>query len=137
LYEIFKLKEEFSMAGKFVIREIKEGFLFDLKAANGEVILSSQVYSSLATCKNGIESVRQNAPEAAVEDQTVEGFTEEKNPKFEIYVYKNGDYRFRLNAKNGQVIGSGERYKSKAGCQNGIESVKKNSVDAVIVEEKN
>jgi uncharacterized protein len=125
------------MAGKFVIREIKEGFLFDLKAANGEVILSSQVYSSLATCKNGIESVRQNAPEAAVEDQTVEGFTEEKNPKFEIYLYKNGDYRFRLNAKNGQVIGSGERYKSKTGCQNGIESIKKNSVDAVIVEEKN
>jgi len=125
------------MAGKFVIREIKEGFLFDLKAANGEVILSSQVYSSLATCKNGIESVRQNAPEAAVEDQTVEGFTEEKNPKFEIYVYKNGDYRFRLNAKNGQVIGSGERYKSKTGCQNGIESIKKNSVYAVIVEEKN
>jgi uncharacterized protein YegP (UPF0339 family) len=125
------------MASKFVIREIKEGFLFDLKAANGEVILSSQVYSSLATCKNGIESVRQNAPEAAVEDQTVEGFTEEKNPKFEIYVYKNGDYRFRLNAKNGQVIGSGERYKSKTGCQNGIESIKKNSVDAVIVEEKN
>jgi uncharacterized protein len=137
LFVILKLKEEFYMAGKFVIREIKEGFLFDLKAANGEVILSSQVYSSLATCKNGIESVRQNAPEAAVEDQTVEGFTEEKNPKFEIYLYKNGDYRFRLNAKNGQVIGSGERYKSKAGCQNGIESVKKNSVDAIIVEEKN
>ena len=123
------------MAGKFVIREIKEGFLFDLKAANGEVVLSSQVYSSLATCKNGIESVRQNAPDAAVEDQTIEGFTDEKNPKFEIYVYKNGDYRFRLNAKNGQVIGRGERYKSKTGCQNGIESIKKNSVDAVIVEE--
>ena len=123
------------MAGKFVIREIKEGFLFDLKAANGEVILSSQVYSSLATCKNGIESVRQNAPDAAVEDQTIEGFTQERNPKFEIYLYKNGDYRFRLNAKNGQVIGSGERYKSKTGCQNGIESIKKNSVDAVIVEE--
>jgi len=125
------------MASKFVIREIKEGFLFDLKAANGEVILSSQVYSSLATCKNGIESVKQNAPDAAVEDQTIEGFTEEKNPKFEIYLYKNGDYRFRLNAKNGQVIGSGERYKSKTGCQNGIQSIKKNSVDAVIVEEKN
>jgi len=125
------------MASKFVIREIKEGFLFDLKAANGEVILSSQVYSSLASCKNGIESVRQNAPDAAVEDQTIEGFTQERNPKFEIYLYKNGDYRFRLNAKNGQVIGSGERYKSKTGCQNGIESIKKNSVYAVIVEEKN
>jgi len=125
------------MASKFVIREIKEGFLFDLKAANGEVVLSSQVYSSLATCKNGIESVKQNAPDAAVEDQTIEGFTEEKNPKFEIYLYKNGDYRFRLNAKNGQVIGSGERYKSKTGCQNGIQSIKKNSVGAVIIEEKN
>ena len=125
------------MAGKFVISEINEGFKFDLKAANNEVVLSSQVYSTLESCKNGIESVRVNAPDAPVEDQTIKGFETVKNPKFEIYTYKNGDYCFRLNARNGQVIGSGERYKSKAGCQNGIESVKKNSADALIVEEKN
>ena len=125
------------MAVKFVIREIDKGFIFDLKAVNGEIILSSEVYSSLAACKNGIESVRTNAPNANVEDQTIEGFATEKNPKFEIYVYKNGDYRFRLNAKNGQVIGTGERYKSKTGCQHGIESIKKNSAEAIIVEEGN
>jgi hypothetical protein len=129
------LEEVFLMAGKFVISKIDEGFRFDLRAANGENILSSQPYTSLAACKKGIESIMANAPIATVEDQTVEGFSPETNPKFEIYEYRNGDYRFRLNAKNGEMIGSGQRYKSKAGCQNGIESIKKNSVDAIIVEE--
>jgi hypothetical protein len=124
------------MAGKFLINKIDEGFRFDLKAANGENILSSQPYTSLASCKKGIESIRSNAPIAPVEDQTIEGFTTEKNPKFEIYEYRNGDYRFRLKARNGEPIGTGQRYQSKAGCQNGIDSIKKNSVDAIIVEEE-
>lgn len=124
------------MSGKFVISNIDERFRFDLKAANGEIILSSQPYSTIASCKKGIESIRTNAPIAPVEDQTIEGFTTEKNPKFEVYEYRNGDYRFRLNAKNGELIGTGDRYKSKAGCQNGIDSIKKNSVEAIIVEEK-
>lgn len=128
-------KEEGSMSGKFVINKIEEAFRFDLKAANGEIILSSQPYVTLASCKKGIESIRTNAPEAPVEDQTVEGFATEKNPKFEVYEYRNGDYRFRLNAKNGELIGTGDRYKSKAGCLNGIESIRKNSVDALLVEE--
>ncbi len=124
------------MAGKFVISRIDGKLRFDLKAGNGEMILSSQPYASLASCKKGIESIRTNAIKAPVEDQTIDGFTTEKNPKFEIYEYRNGDYRFRLKAKNGQLIGSGERYKSKAACQNGIESIKKNSVEAIILEEK-
>ncbi len=125
------------MAGKFVIGKIDEKFRFDLKAANGEIILSSQPYVSLASCKKGIESIRTNASIAPIEDQTIDGFTTEKNPKFEIYEYRNGDYRFRLNAKNGELIGTGDRYKSKAACQKGIESIKKNSVEAIIVEEIN
>lgn len=125
------------MAGKFLVSKIDEGFRFDLKAVNSEIILSSQPYSSHASCIKGIESIRINAPIAPVEDQTIEGFITEKNPKFEVYRYRNGDYRFRLIAKNGELIGSGERYKSKAGCQNGIASIKKNSVEATIVEEKN
>ena len=124
------------MAGKFVIKETKTGVKFDLKAANSEVILSSEVYASLASCKSGIASVRANAPVAAIEDQTVEGFAKEKNPKFEVYTDKSGDTRFRLKAKNGQIIGTGEAYKSKASCQNGIASVKKNAVDAVVVDDK-
>jgi uncharacterized protein YegP (UPF0339 family) len=130
------MEEEFSMAGKFLVNKIDEGFRFDLKAANGEIILSSQPYKSLESCKKGIASIKTNASIAPIEDQTIEGFTTEKNPKFEVYQYRNGDYRFRLMAKNGELIGSGDRYKSKAGCQNGIDSIKKNSVEAIIVEEK-
>lgn len=121
--------------GKFVIKKTGTGVKFDLKAGNGEVIATSEVYSSDAACRNGIESVRKNAPVAAVEDQTVEGYTAEKNPKFEVYQDKAGEYRFRLKATNGQIIATGEGYKAKAGCQNGIESVKKNAPDAEVVEQ--
>ena len=121
--------------GKFEIKKTKnDGFMFNLKAGNGEVIATSETYNSLDACKNGINSVITNAPEAAVEDQTVEGFTTEKNPKFELYEDKQGEFRFRLKAKNGQIIATGEGYKAKAGCKNGIESIKKNVVDAKIVE---
>jgi len=116
--------------GKFVIKKTETGVKFDLKAGNGEVIATSEVYSSDSACKNGIESVRKNAPIAAVEDQTQEGYAKEKNPKFEVYQDKAGEYRFRLTATNGQIIATGEGYKAKASCLNGIESVKKNAPNA-------
>ena len=118
--------------GKFVIKETNTGIKFDLKANNGEIILNSEVYRSERSCKNGIASVAKNAPIAAVEDQTVEGFAKEKCPKFEIYTDKAGELRFRLKATNGQIIGASEGYKSMDSCVNGIESVKKNAVDAKI-----
>ena len=121
--------------GKFVVKEVKTGFKFDLKAGNGEVIATSEVYTSEAACKNGVESVRKNAPVANVENQTVEGYAAEKHPKFEVYTDKAGEYRFRLKATNGQVIATSEGYTAKAGCINGIESVKKNAEVAEIVEE--
>ena len=121
--------------GKFVIKPAKSGgFVFNLKAGNGEVIAQSQVYETLDSCKNGVNSVITNAPVAALEDQTVEGFATEKNPKFEMYEDKAGEFRFRLKAKNGQVIATGEGYKAKASCKNGIESIRKNVVDAKIEE---
>ena len=55
--------------GKFVIKESNAGFHFVLKAANGEVIATSQVYSSKESCKKGIESVKKNAPEAEVVEE--------------------------------------------------------------------
>lgn len=116
--------------GKFVIKGAKNGVKFDLKATNGEVILSSEVYNSLRSCKAGIASVAKNAPIAALEDQTAEGFAREKCPKFELYTDKAGEFRLRLKAKNGQIIGVGEGYKKKASCLNGIESIRKNAVDA-------
>ena len=118
--------------GKFVVRETGTGIKFDLKAGNGEVIATSEVYSAEASCMNGIESVKKNAPVAAVEDQTVEGYVTEKNPKFEVYQDKAGEYRFRLKATNGQVIVTGEGYKAKVSCMNGVESVKKNAPDAEV-----
>ena len=121
--------------GKFVIKQTKTGVKFDLKATNGQVIATSEVYSSLDACKKGIESVRKNAPVAAVEDQTVEGFATEKNPKFEIYKDKAGEYRFRPTATNGQTIAVSEGYTAMDSCKNGIASVKKNAPDAEVVEE--
>lgn len=121
--------------GKFVMRKTNTGVKFDLKAGNGEVIATSEVYSSDAACKNGIASVQKNAPTAPVENQTVEGYAIEKNPKFEVYTDKAGEFRFRLKASNGQIIAVSEGYKAMAGCMNGIESVKKNAVDAPTVEE--
>ena len=122
--------------GKFVIRNTKTGVKFDLKAGNGEVIATSEVYASQAACKNGVESVRKNAPVAAVEDQTVEGFAVEKHPKVEIYTDKAGEFRVRLKATNGQIIAVSEGYKAMASCKNGIESVKKNATEAAVVVEE-
>ena len=121
--------------GKFVIRNTNTGIKFDLKAGNGEVIATSEVYTTEAACKKGIASVQKNAPVAGVENQTVEGYAAEKHPKFEVYADKAGEYRFRLKATNGQVIATSEGYKALASCMNGIESGKKNAVDAEIVKE--
>lgn len=119
--------------GKFVIKESKAGFRFNLVAANGETIVASQVYKTASGCKNGIASVQKNAPVAAVENQTVKDFKVEKNPKFEVYADKSGEFRFRLKATNGQIIAVGEGYKAIKSCMNGIASVKKNAIDAKIV----
>lgn len=118
--------------GKFVVKETATGIKFDLKAGNGEVIATSEVYSTEYACLNGIESVKKNCV-GDVEDQTVENIIEVKHPKFEVYTDKAGEYRFRLKARNGEVIAVSEGYKSKDGCLNGIESVKKNAPDAEVV----
>ena len=121
--------------GKFVMREVASGIKFDLKATNGQVIATSEVYSTAAACKKGIESVKTNAAVAKTEDQTVEGFEKLTHPKFEMYTDKAGEFRFRLKARNGEVIAVSEGYVTKANCINGIESVIKNAPDAAVVEE--
>ena len=118
--------------GKFVVKNTKTGVKFDLKAGNGEVILTSEVYTTERSCMKGVASVQKNAPIAPVEDQTVENFEKQKCPKFEIYLDKAGEIRFRLKATNGQIIGVSEGYKAMPSCVNGIDSVKKNAADAKI-----
>ena len=119
---------------KFVIRTVNSGIKFDLKATNGQTILTSEVYTTEAACRKGIESIMKNAPTANVENQTEEGYETMTHPKFEMYQDKAGEFRFRLKARNGEIIGTSEGYTAKAGCLNGIESVKKNAADAEIVE---
>lgn len=121
--------------GKFVVKETANGgFKFDLKAGNGEVIASSQIYKSEKACYAGIESVKTNCA-AEVEDQTVENFEVKKHPKYEMYTDKAGEIRFRLKAKNGEIIATSEGYKAKAGALNGIASVGKNAPDADTVKQ--
>lgn len=121
--------------GKFVVRTVSSGIKFDLKADNGQVIATSEVYSSEAACTKGIESVKKNAPIANFEDQTVEPPVTAVNPKFEMYTDKKGEFRFRLKARNGEIVAVSEGYNAKAGCANGIESVRKNAPDAAIIKE--
>ena len=118
--------------GKFVISDAKNGVKFNLKAGNGEVIAHSEVYSSLASCKKGVASVIKNAPIAKIEDQTKEGYKKESNPKFEVYQDKKGEYRFRLKARNGQIIAVGEGYTTMKACDNGIASVRKNAAEGKV-----
>ena len=120
--------------GKFVISKAKTGVMFNLRAGNGQVIATSEVYNSKTSAMNGIESVKKNCT-AVIEDQTKADYTVEKNPKFEMYKDKKGEVRFRLKAGNGQSIATSEGYKDNAACKNGIESVKKNAPTAEIVDE--
>ncbi len=107
--------------GKFVVSKRKnEEFQFNLKATNGQVILTSEGYTTKSACMNGIESVKKNSQDES---------------KFEVLKAKNGKYYFNLKATNGQIIGSSQMYESLAGCQNGIQSVMNNAPDAEIVEE--
>ena len=121
--------------GYFVVRKTNTGVKFDLHAGNHEVIATSEVYASDASCKKGIASVRRNAAVAGVQDLTEEPVATVHCPKFEVYKDKAGEFRFRLKATNGQVIATGEGYTTHANCVNGVESVKKNAVDADIVTE--
>ena len=120
--------------GKFVIKETKTGIKFNLKAGNGEVIATSEVYTTEAACRKGIESVRNNCA-SPIEDQTVEPIEVQKHPKYEVYQDKAGEFRFRLKATNGQIIAVSEGYKALSGCKNGIESVRKNADSEIVMQE--
>ena len=120
--------------GKFVVKAGKGGFRFNLLATNGQVIATSEGYSTEEACLNGIESVRTSCL-GPIEDQTVENFEVLTHPKFEVYQDKAGEYRFRLKARNGQIVATGEGYKQKASCLNGVDSIKRNAPEAPVEKE--
>ena len=106
------------MAAKFEIYPDKAGeYRFRLKAGNGENILASEGYKAKASCMNGVESVKKNAPDEAC---------------YEKKETSAGKFMFNLKSTNGQVIGTSQSYQSASGRDNGIQSVMKNAPDAVI-----
>lgn len=104
--------------GKFEITTRKNGeFQFNLKAGNGQVILTSEGYTTKSACNNGIESVRKNSQD---------------DSRFDRKTSTNGKPYFNLKASNGQIIGNSEMYESESSRDNGIASVTKNAPDAEI-----
>jgi uncharacterized protein YegP (UPF0339 family) len=130
--KIAKNKKGMDLMSKFVIRAVNSGVKFDLKATNGQVIATSEVYDTRASCLRGIESVRKCAPVAGLENQPAESWEKVSHPKFEMYVDKGGEFRFRLKARNGKIIAISEGYTTRASCENGIDSVRKNAEIAEI-----
>ena len=118
--------------GKFAIRNVPSGVKFDLRADNGEVIASSEVYTSLAACRRGIESVRKSAATGHLEDLTEQPQIACPNPKFQLFSDRAGLYRFRLRCRNGKIVAISEGYTTKAACLAGVESVVSNAPEAPI-----
>ncbi len=119
--------ERMPKMSRFVLRKVNTGIKFDLFAANGEEILSSEVYESRAACLRGVESVRKNAPTARLENQTEPDVFCLPNPKFELFTDKSGAFRFRLRSRNGKIIAVSDSYTTKTAALGGIESVRKNA----------
>lgn len=108
------------MAGKFEIKAGKTGkFRFNLKASNGQIILTSEAYESRAAAVKGITSVKKNAG---------------NDKRFERKTAKDGSPYFVMKAANGEPIGKSEMYKTKASMENGIASVAKHAPDAPVTD---
>ena len=106
------------MAGVFELSKSSDGqFRFVLKAGNGEIILTSELYTTRAAAENGIASVQTNSP---------------LDERYEKKTAKNDKEHFNLKAGNHQIIGSSQLYASAASRDAGIESVKKNGVTTTI-----
>lgn len=106
------------MPGKYELKKTSNGqFMFNLKAVNHQVILTSERYKAKASAENGIASVKTNSPD----DQ-----------RYDRRVAKDGSHYFVLKAANNEIIGKSEMYKAKSSMENGIESVKTNGPTASI-----
>jgi uncharacterized protein len=108
------------MAGKFELKTSANGkFHFNLKAGNGQIILSSESYETRTAAENGIESVKKNAGDDA---------------RYERKTSTKGEPFFVLKAGNGEPIGRSEMYSSESALENGIASVKENAPEATIAD---
>ena len=97
---------------KFQLYPSGNEYRFRLKAKNGQNILASEGYTSKASCQNGIQSVKVNAP---------------IDSRYDRKTASNGQFYFNLKAGNGEIIGTSEMYTTEAARENGIASVKTNA----------
>ena len=110
------------MPGKFELLKAKDGeFRFVLKGANGEVILTSELYKHKESAEKGIASVKKNASE---------------DKRYERKTSHSGKPFFVLKAGNHEVIGTSQMYKSAASMEEGIAAVKSNAAQAEVIEVK-
>lgn len=107
--------------GKFVItKRVNDEYQFNLKAGNGEIIITSEGYKAKDSCKKGIESVKINSQD---------------DSRFERKIAINDKFYFVLKARNGEIIGKSQMYATKQSMEKGIDSVKENAPHAEIVDE--
>lgn len=118
-------------AGKFRVIKIKNGYKFDVVRSNGEIVMTSQVYSREDSCIKGVDSVIKCAV-ATIDDTTIDNAVTVHNPKFQIYTDKANEFRFRLKAKNGEIIGVSAGYSNKNKCLSAVAQVIKAAGNAYI-----
>ncbi|KAA0129740.1 DUF1508 domain-containing protein [Chryseobacterium sp. SN22] len=107
--------------GKFVItRRVNQEYQFNLKAGNGEIVLTSEGYVQKGSCHKGIESVKVNSQD---------------DSRYDKRTAVNGKLYFVLKARNGEIIGKSQLYNSKSGMESGIAAVKLNAYAAEIIDE--
>lgn len=122
--------------GKFVIKKTDNGnFVYKLYSSNHRVVaIGAGLYTSIASCKSGINSVRNNAESAPVEDQTLQKWEEKKFPKWQIYFDKKGEVRLRLLASNGNIVATtNDGYLSRDAAKKGIEAIARAAKGSSIV----
>ncbi|MDR6159512.1 uncharacterized protein YegP (UPF0339 family) [Chryseobacterium sp. SLBN-27] len=107
--------------GKFIITQrVNNEYQFNLKAGNGEIILTSEGYVQKASCHKGIESVKVNSQD---------------DSRYDRRTAVNGKDYFVLKARNGEIIGKSQLYSTRSEMENGIASVKFNAPTAEIVDQ--
>src|SRR5690625_1934026 len=108
------------MAGWYVLKKSGDKFMFNLKAANGEVILTSQRYASRASAENGMSSVQRNSP---------------ADDRYERLESRSEQTCITRQAEYATVTGTSQKYKTVSCRSNGIEWVKTNAPSDDIREE--
>lgn len=121
-------------SGRFDIKRTKDNrFVFNLYSSNKVLIATSQTYSSSQSALNGVKSVMTNAKKAEIEDLSLKVASPKPFPKWEIYIDKAGEYRYRLLATNGQCLTHAKAgYAHKSSCKRAISSIVRLANDAEV-----